>query len=246
MRGRLVLAAALIGVLAGCATKRDVQDLQLAMDAQRMHQDSMFRVLIGRTEAMLDSISRQNVRVRGDLSTRLLAIERQLVQIQELSGQNQAQLGQLRRQIEERTAEVRAQEQAGAAAAGGAGDPGELYDAATQALRRGSVASARAGFEQFVEEFPEHRLAPDAQFAIGQSYDQEEDVDGAVVAYGRVVELFPTSGRAPAALLRMGRLEAGRGNRSEARERFNQVVQRYPRSPEVADARSELQRLGTR
>lgn len=247
MRGRLVLAAAMVGLLAGCATKRDVQDLQLAMDAQRMHQDSMFRVLIGRTEAMLDSISRQNVQVRGDLSTRLLAIERQLVQIQELSGQNQAQLGQLRRQIEERTAEVRAQEQAGAAAAeGGAGDPGELYDAATQALRRGSVASARAGFEQFVEEFPEHRLAADAQFAIGQSYDQEEDVDGAVAAYGRVVELFPTSGRAPAALLRMGRLEAGRGNRTEARNRFGQVVQRYPRSPEVADARSELQRLGTR
>lgn len=245
MRGRWALAAALLLASAACATKRDVQMLQLSMDAQRAHQDSVFRVLISRTEAMLDSISRQNVRVRGDLSTRLLAIERQLVQIQELSGQNQAQLNQLRRQVEERAAEARAAEQAGPAA-GGAGDPAELYDAATQALRRGSVGTARAGFEQFVEAFPEHRLAADAQFAIGQSYDQERDVDGAIAAYGRVVELFPTSGRAPAALLRMGRLEAGRGNRTEARNRFNQVVQRYPRSPEVADARAELTRLGTR
>lgn len=245
MRARALLAAALLLPAAACATKRDLQDLQLSMEAQRAHQDSVFRVLLGRTEAMLDTLSRQNVRTRGDLSTRLLAIERQLVQIQELSGQNQAQLGQLRRQIEERAAETtRAQEQASGAPA--AGDPNELYEAATGALRRGSVAAARDGFEQFVENFPQHRLAADAQFSIGQSYDQERNPGAAVEAYGRVVELYPTSARAPAALLRMGRLEAGRGNRTEARNRFNQIVQRYPRSPEVTEARTELQRLGTR
>jgi tol-pal system protein YbgF len=244
MRARALLAAALLLPAAACATKRDLQDLQLSMEAQRAHQDSVFRVLLGRTEAMLDTLSRQNVRTRGDLSTRLLAIERQLVQIQELSGQNQAQLNQLRRQIEERAAEAsRAQEQASGAPAG---DPNELYEAATAALRRGSVAAARDGFEQFVESFPQHRLAADAQFSIGQSYDQERNVGAAVEAYGRVVELYPTSARAPAALLRMGRLEAGRGNRTEARNRLNQIVQRYPRSPEATEARTELQRLGTR
>lgn len=244
MRGRVLLAAALALGAAGCATKRDVQQLQLSMDAQRAHQDSVFRVLSARIEATLDSVSRQNVRMRGDLSGRLLAMERQLVQIQELSGQSQAQMNQLRRQIEERAAEAQRQEQQGPG--GGAGNPDELYEAATAALRRGSVGTARAGYEQFVEEFPQHRLAADAQFAIGQSYDQERNVGGAVEAYGRVVELYPTSARAPAALLRMGRLEAGRGNRNEARNRFNQVVQRYPRAPEVAEARTELQRLGTR
>jgi tol-pal system protein YbgF len=245
MRARRLLAAALLlAATTGCATKRDLQQLQLSMDAQRVHQDSAFRVLMSRTGALLDSMSRQNVSMRGDLSTRLLAIERQLVQIQELSGQNQAQLSQLRRQIEERAAEARTTAQSGSAAP--VGDPNELYEAATQALRRGSVAAARHGFEEFVQSFPQHRLAADAQFAIGQSYDQERNVDGAIGAYGRVVELYPTSGRAPAALLRMGRLEAGRGNRADARNRFDQIVQRYPRSPEVADARTELQRLGGR
>jgi tol-pal system protein YbgF len=239
---RLAVAMLLLPVTAGCATKRDLQQLQLSVEAQRTHQDSVFRVLMARTEAMLDSLSRQNTRVRGDVSTRLLAIERQLVQIQELSGQNQAQLNQLRRQIEERAAEARG----GQPSAPAAGDPGDLYDAATQALRRGSVAAARDGFEQFVQSFPQHRLAADAQFGIGQSYDQERNVDDALAAYERVVELHPTSGRAPAALLRIGRLEAARGNRTEARNRFNQVLQSYPRSPEVTDARAELQRLGSR
>jgi tol-pal system protein YbgF len=252
MKARTLLAAALLPLNAACvATKQDIEELRLDMAQQRAHQDSLFRTLVGRTEAMLDSLSDQNVRLRGDFSNRLLAIERQLVQIQELSGANQAQLSDLRRQIEARAEEERRRQQEAAAqaqddAAPEAGDPDELYEAAQAALRRGSVGTARAGFEEFLRANPQHRLAADAQYNIGQSYEQGRDPANAVTAYGRVVELYPTSGRAPAALLRMGRLELGRGNRTEARARFNQIVQRYPRAPEVADARSELQRLGTR
>jgi tol-pal system protein YbgF len=255
-RRSLVLAAALFS-LSGCvATKQDVEELRLDMAAQRAHQDSIFRVLVARTEAMLDSLSDQNVRLRGDLSNRLLAIDRQLVQIQELSGQNQAQLAGLRQQIEQSAAEARRAQEAAAAAArddagaqGGeeeAGDPQELYDAAVAALRRGSVGTARAGFEELIRTSPQHRLAADAQYNIGQSYEQGREPANAITAYARVVELYPTSGRAPAALLRMGRLELGRGNRTQARTHFNAIVQRYARSPEVADARTELQRMGTR
>ncbi|MBW3569756.1 MAG: tol-pal system protein YbgF [Gemmatimonadetes bacterium] len=251
---RLLVAAALLPFAAGCATKQDVRDLRLDMAAQRAHQDSLFRVLLGRTEAMLDSLSDQNVRLRGDFANRLLAIDRQLVQIQELSGQNQAQLSGLRQQIEQSAAEARRAQEAAAAAGrdgggGGeqaAGDPQELYDAALGALRRGSVGTARAGFEEFLRAHPQHRLAADAQYNIGQSYEQGREPANAITAYGRVVELYPTSARAPAALLRMGRLELGRGNRTEARSRFNAVVQRYARSPEAGEARTELQRMGTR
>jgi tol-pal system protein YbgF len=252
----LVLAAALFS-LGGCvATKQDVEELRLDMAAQRAQQDSIFRILVARTEAMLDSLSDQNVRLRGDFSNRLLAIDRQLVQIQELSGQNQAQLSGLRQQIETSAAEARRAQEAAAAAArddaaagGGeeeAGDPQELYDAAVAALRRGSVGTARAGFEELIRTNPQHRLAADAQYNIGQSYEQGREPANAITAYARVVELYPTSGRAPAALLRMGRLELGRGNRTQARTHFNAIVQRYARSPEAADARTELQRMGTR
>ena len=257
MRGPRTLLALFLPLLAGAcvATKQDIQELRLDMAQQRAHQDSIFRALVGRTEAMLDSLSDQNVRLRGDVANRLLAIERQLVQIQELSGQNQAQLAGLRQQIDQRAEEARRQQEAAAQAAqddaeedgsGEEGDPGELYDAALQALRRGSVGTARAGFEEFLRTAPQHRLAPEAQYNIGQSYEQGRDPAGAITAYGRVVELYPTSGRAPAALLRIGRLELARGNRTEARTRFNAIVQRYPRAPEATEARTELQRLGTR
>lgn len=253
---RRLLVLALLPLATGCvATKQDVEELRLDMAAQRAHQDSIFRVLVARTEAMLDSLSDQNVRLRGDFANRLVAIERQLVQIQELSGQNQAQLAGLRQQIETSAAEARRAQEAAAAAsrddaAGGgeeeAGDPQELYDASLAALRRGSVGTARSGFEELIRTSPQHRLAPEAQYNIGQSYEQGREPANAITAYGRVVELYPTSTRAPAALLRMGRLELGRGNRTQARTHFNALVQRYGRSPEAGEARTELQRMGTR
>ncbi len=253
---RFLLVSALLPLAAGCvATKQDVEELRLGIAVQRAQQDSLFRVLIARTEAMLDSLSDQNVRLRGDFANRLLAIDRQLVQIQELSGQNQAQLAGLRQQIEQSAAEARRAQEAAAAAArddaaGGGdeegGDPQELYDAALGALRRGSVGTARTGFEEFLSANPQHRLAPDAQYNIGQSYEQGREPANAITAYARVVELYPTSSRAPAALLRMGRLELGRGNRTQARTHFNAVVSRYARSTEAGEARTELQRMGTR
>jgi tol-pal system protein YbgF len=248
---RAALAALAFPLLAGCiATKQDIRDLQLGMATQQARQDSMVAVLIARTEAMLDSLSDQNVRLRGDLANRLVAIDRQLVQIQELSGQNQAQLGALRRQVDTAAEEARraqaAAQRADAAPQEEAADPQELFDAALAALRRGSVATARGGFEEFLRAAPEHRLAADAQYNIGQSYEQGRDVPAAITAYERVLSEYATSARAPAALLRIGRLELGRGNRTQARTRLNQVVQRFPRSPEAAEARTELQRLGTR
>jgi tol-pal system protein YbgF len=255
MRRRALLLAALLPLGACVATKQDVEELRLDMAAQRAQQDSLFRTLIARTEAMLDSLSDQNVRLRGDFANRLLAIDRQLVQIQELSGQNQAQLAGLRQQIEQSATEARRAQEAAAAAArdnvdGGGdeegGDPQELYDAALGALRRGSVGTARSGFEEFLRANPQHRLAADAQYNIGQSYEQGREPANAIPAYGRVVELYPTSTRAPAALLRMGRLELGRGNRTQARTHFNAVVSRYARSTEAGEARTELQRMGTR
>jgi hypothetical protein len=146
MRRRILLLAALLPLGACVATKQDVEQLRLDMAGQRAQQDSLFRVLIARTEAMLDSLSDQNVRLRGDFANRLLAIDRQLVQIQELSGQNQAQLAGLRQQIETSAAEARrAQEAAAAAARDGGNGGGEEEGGDRLRPRRGAVSHLRPG-----------------------------------------------------------------------------------------------------
>lgn len=250
-RARMAVALLALPLAAGCvATKQDVEQLRLEMQSSRQATDEAIQRLARRTEALLDSISTQNVRMRGDLANRLVQIERQLVQIQELSGQSSAQLNDLRRQINQRAEEARrASEAADTARAPGGGDAGasagnagEVYDAALGAFRRGSMTTARAGFQEFLRVAPRDRRAPDALFYIGETYGREPD--NAVAAFERVVEQHPTSPRAPAALLRIGRVEAGRGNRTEARARFNQIIRAYPRAPEAEEARTELARLG--
>ncbi|HLL81460.1 MAG TPA: tol-pal system protein YbgF [Longimicrobium sp.] len=257
MRGAL-LPLLVIPLLGGClATQRDIQDLRAQMQQDRGSQEALLRDVLRRNQALLDSLTDQNVRLRGDVSTRLVAIERQLVQIQELTGQGQQQLTQLRQQIATREEEARRVRAAAAEAARNAppaapdsaadapagGDDGnaqEMYDAALGALRRGSVNAARAGFEEFLRAAPGHPRAADAQFNIGEAYAGGRNLERAIEAYGRVVDTYPTSPRAPAALLRIGRIEAGRGNRTQARARFSRIIADYPRSPEAAAATREL------
>lgn len=252
-------ALLLVPLLGGClATQRDIQDLRTQMQQDRSSQEQLLRDVLRRNQALLDSLTDQNVRLRGDVSTRLVAIERQLVQIQELTGQGQQQLTQLRQQLARREEEARRASEAAAASAaaqrdsaadapaggaapeGGEGAAQEMYDAALGAFRRGSMNAARAGFEEFLRAAPGHPRAADAQFHIGETYAQGRNLERAVEAYGRVVDTYPTSPRAPAALLRIGRIDAGRGNRTQARARFNRIIADYPRSPEAADARREL------
>lgn len=242
MSRRIALAVLLPLLAGGCATKRDLRDLRTEVQTG---QEELLREIRRQNEMLLDTLSRQNVQTRGDLANRILQLERQLVQIQELTGQGQQRMTELREQIETRAREVAAAAAAtDTASVATAGDPQELFNTSLAALRRGSLSTARAGFGEFLRIFPQHPLASDAQFHIGESYTEGGDPEQALQAYARVVEQFPGSAKAPSALYRAGLLEAERGNRDAARTLFNQVVRAYPRSTEATSAREQLRGLG--
>lgn len=241
----LIVAVALIPLLAGCATKRDLRDLQSEVDRMRQEQASTLRQIQEQNRQLLDSLISHNARMRGDFSNRFTEVDRQLVQIQELTGQSQRRINELRDQISRREETFGV---AGGAAAQSmpVGNPDELYEAALAALRRGSHGTARAGFEEFLRSFPQHQLASEAQFHIGESLQEGGEVVRALEAYGRVLEVYPNAPKAPTALYRAGLIELERGNRERARTMFSQVATAYPRSVEEPLARDQLQRLGRR
>ena len=125
----------------------------------------------------------------------------------------------------------------------GGGDADELYAAAEGALQRGSFASARAGFEGLIQQFPQHPAAARAQLGIGETFEKTSEAQRALDAYRLVPERYPEAPEASAALLRSARIEVGRNNRDEARTLLSQLIAAYPRSPEAATAREELARL---
>ena len=246
MMPRRLLLLSLVLVNGGClATQRDVRDLRAEMLAAQNQQAAVLselRTEIRRQNALLlDSLSIQDTRLRGDLANRLVQLERQLIQIQELTGQGAQQLQQLREQV--RASEEAARTAAASGGGGAAGDPVELFDSSKEALDRDSYSTARAGFEEFIRLFPQHERAAGAQLYIGEAREKANERAQALTAYNAVVERYPNSTQAPTALLRAALIEAAQNNRTRARTMLNQITTAYPRSPEVTQARRELERL---
>src|SRR2546425_6305237 len=132
MRLKPTLVVAL-GLAAGCALKGDVRKVELQVeaargeraraDAERAAQIDSLRLLLAAVQQALTAQQAYLVQLRGDVRTDLLAVQQQLVQVQELTGQSQQRLSELRARIEERAQQpvppldtVR-----GAGGAGGAG-----------------------------------------------------------------------------------------------------------------------------
>jgi tol-pal system protein YbgF len=249
---RRLIALALSLPLAGCATKKDVRTLSTEVEALRASQQETAQALVQEirrmNDALLDSVTVKDVRLRGDLLNRIGALDRQLVQIQELTGQSQQTLAVLRQEARQRDEAARAAAIAGpggttdGASAPPSGSADELYSTARDALQRGSLSTARAGFQEFVRSYPRDSRAPDAQLSVGETYEKGKDQESALEAYQQVLQLYPNSSRAPTALLRSAKIEQDRGNRDRSRSMLNQLTTAYPKSPEVEEAKELLAR----
>ena len=259
--GVRVLAGVLAPVLlagagvAGCASKGDVQMVQgevALLKAEMARRDSARAAELGEAiqlqRRLMDSLTanrRAVAQLKGDLSTDLYNIQQQLVQLQELTGQSQQRLSELRTRLEARG------EQIATAAPGDTAQPGgpatasaeQMYEASLAQLRRGSTSTARQGLREMLRAHPTSERAGDALYFIGQSF-AAENPDSSAAYYERVVQKHPSSSRAGSALYNLGLLAERRRETRKAREAYQRVVQRYPQSDEAALARDRLKALG--
>ena len=188
------------------------------------------------------------------MSNDMLDVQQQLLQLQELTGQSQRRLTELRSQLEaggeidgrgadaghaRGTRPIRARQPAAAAASAQ-----QMYEASLPQLRRGSAATARAGLRELLQAVPDRASwSPDALYFIGQSFSSENP-DSASAYYRKVVKEYPDLPRAPAALYGLGLLAERRGDKAGARDAYYQLLQEYPKSDEAALARDRLKAIG--
>ena len=256
-----------LGLAAGCALKGDVRKVELQVealraertraDAERAARLDSLRALLVAVQQALTAQQAYLVQMRGDVRTDLVAVQQQLVQVQELTGQSQQRLSELRARIEERAQQpVPPLDTTGRGAPGPGGGPpvgpsgnpagpgpDQMYDLSLQQFRRGSLATARLGFREFLRVYPTHEHAADALFYVGETW-ASENADSAAAVYQQVVKTHANSPRAPAALYKLGLLAEQRGDKAAARTYYARVIAGYPRSDEANLARDKLQRLG--
>jgi tol-pal system protein YbgF len=249
------LGAGLLVSLAGCVSRGDIQRVQddiALFKAETARRDSaraaQLAELIQVQQRIMDSLSfsRKTVaQLRGDLQSDLYNIQQQLVQLQELTGQSQQRLSELRTQLEARGEQIATATTDTSRPASGpaAASADQMYEASLAQLRKGSTATARTGLRELLRAYPTSERAGDALYFIGQSY-AAENTDSATAYYNQVVQNYPTSPRAGSALYNLGLLAERRKETKKARDAYQRVVQKYPQSDEAALARDRLKALG--
>ena len=252
-----------LGLAAGCALKGDVRKVELQVQALRSEQEraaaeqaarlDSLRPLFAALQQALTAQQAYLVQMRGDVKTDLLAVQQQLVQVQELTGQSQQRITELRAHIEERAQQPVPPLDTGtkggmAPPVGPSGNPAgpgpdRMYDLSLQQFRRGSLATARVGLREILRVYPTHEREADALFYVGETW-APENADSAAAVYQQVVKSYPNSPRVPSALYKLGLLAEQRGDKAAARTYYARVIAGYPRSDEANLAHDKLQRLG--
>lgn len=249
-RFRALLAPVVILTTGACfATRADVRVLQddlrtvrgelLASDsATQRRLDAELARLAAVLAEVADTVRAANAvtnRLSGDVQADLRSIRSQLIAIQELTGQSQRRIQELRAEMEMRAETPSAAPAArpdSAAAPAGAPVPGpaQLYQLGQDQFRRGSNAAARGAFTELLTQHPNSDLAPDALYMVAETWAADGQGVSADSVYALVVERYPRSERAPTALYKRATALRVVGQTQQARALYQQIVDRYPRS----------------
>src|SRR5207248_2613372 len=103
------------------------------------------------------------------------------------------------------------------------GDPVKLYKDGQEALRAGKHDQAVKLFRELVRRFPDHDLADNAQYWLGECfYDRKQFVE-AMPEFRLVVTRYPLENKAPDALLKLAYCALALGEPDKGRDLLSQV-----------------------
>jgi tol-pal system protein YbgF len=175
------------------------------------------------------------------------AVRQELDHLQKEVGQVASALRELRLAVED--VERKAAAPPAVAAKPGSGgaleaSPEKLYASAMASFRSEELGQAVVEFTELVDRFPQHPLASNSQFWIGEVSYRQRDFRQALVEFQKVVDGYPQSPQVPEALLKLGLCHRALKDTAAARESFERVVKSYPGTNAASQARTLLTQLG--
>ncbi|MEM6407915.1 MAG: tol-pal system protein YbgF [Pseudomonadota bacterium] len=118
------------------------------------------------------------------------------------------------------------------------------YERAQEALASGDFQGAAEKFAAFTQSYPGSPLEADAEFLRGSALEQTGDMQGAARAFLASFSGNPESPRAPEALYKLGLSLDALGQANEACLMLQEVIIRFPTSPQVTPAQQSRASLG--
>jgi tol-pal system protein YbgF len=123
------------------------------------------------------------------------------------------------------------------------GDPAAQYQAAFNLLKESKYDEAATAFSDFVAQHPQHELAPNALYWLGEAHYVRRDYPAALTAFEAMLRDYPGARKAPDALLKAGYCQYELKQYGPARASLTRLVQEFPGTAAAAEGQSRLERL---
>jgi len=237
----------LVAVLAaGCATEPQVDPVKLRLDDLDSRVGRIDRIVSNQSLVqMANRIDAQQEEIRQ--------LHGQLEELQNENTKLRQEQRNLYADLDKRLGEAAAAAAAASAAANAVaaanlaptsvGDEQTLYDRALEQLKARDYGAAAESFRSLAAAFPNGQLADNTQYWLGETYYVTQEYDHAVAAFQRVLGNWPSSRKAPDALLKLGYTQLEQGKPEAGRATLQQVVEKHPDTEAARLARERLAKL---
>jgi len=121
--------------------------------------------------------------------------------------------------------------------------PEELYKSAIEDINKGNYALAEGRLLTFLIQFPEHELAGNAQYWLGEAAYGQQKYKLAIEEFNKLFKKYNKSSKIPAALLTKGLAQIEIGQKKSAQSTLKSLTNSYPKSEESKKAREILKSL---
>jgi len=118
----------------------------------------------------------------------------------------------------------------------------ELYDRALKKIREEQDFTAgRELMELFLKRYPQHELAVNAAYWMGETYYAEKNYEQAILQFEEIIQKYGDHPKVASAMLKQALAFESTGDQATARLLLQRVTERYPLSDEAGKAKQKLQ-----
>lgn len=121
--------------------------------------------------------------------------------------------------------------------------PEKRYEDALRAFNEKRYADAKQLFGAFLGDNPDHKLAGNAQFWLGETYYAEKDFENSIIAYQEVIEKYKGTAKAPAAMLKQAYAFIELKDGKAAKAVLGALIEKFPGTEQADAAKKRLATL---
>lgn len=254
-------ALILFFLLQGCVPPQQQQRVELDLSEMKRRLAQLEQEIVAlRKDAgggsQLNALARGQADLKADFDSvraDLLAVHGRLDDVGGTRQDQSAQLTQLRdelafkvKAIEERLAKLEAAPRALAptAAAEVPASPETLYQKGLDAIRfDNDFARGRKLLGEFLAQNPQHHLAINAKYWVGEAWYGEKKFENAILQFQDVIQEFGDHPKVASALLKQALAFQALGDKNNTRVILQKLVERFPLSEEAGRAKELLKQL---